>query len=67
MWMTEQEAREIMRSCGWSYLLRTRKGKFKYVYAARKEQGQRKEVYVSPLAKLESLTVEKLKTLLRCA
>jgi ORF D-335-like protein len=65
MWMTEQEAREIMHACGWSYLLRPR-GKRTYVYAARKEQGQRKEVYVSPLASLESLTVEKLKSLLSC-
>jgi hypothetical protein len=66
MWMTEQEAREIMRSCGWSYLLRTRKGKFKYVYAARKVKGQRLEVYVGSLAKLESMTVDTLKTLLSC-
>jgi hypothetical protein len=65
MWMTEQEARDTMRACGWSYLLRPR-GKRTYVYAAKKLKGQRLEVYVSPLAKLESLTVDKLKSLLGC-
>ena len=65
MWMTEQEARDTMRACGWSYLLRPR-GKRTYVYAARKEQGQRKEVYVSPLASLESLTVDTLRSILGC-
>ncbi len=64
--MTEQETRDIMRGCGWSYLLRTREGKWRYIYAARKEKGQRKEVYIGSLASLESMTVDKLKTILSC-
>lgn len=63
--MTEQEARDTMRACGWSYLLRPRRER-QYVYAARKVKGQRIEVYVGSLASLESMTVDKLKTILSC-
>ncbi len=64
--MTEQEVRDTMKGCGWSFLLRTRRGRKEYIYAARSVQGQRKEIYVGPLASLESMTVDKLKTLLSC-
>lgn len=57
--MTEQEVRDAVRSHGWSFLPRTRRSK-SYVYAARKVQGQRKEVYISPFANLAWLTSEQL-------
>ncbi len=62
--MTEQEARETMRTCGWSYLQRERKG-HQYIYAAR-HKGKREEKYVGSLASLARLTVEELKHLLGC-
>ncbi len=65
--MTEQEVRDIVRECGWSYLLRVRRGKRNYIYAARKVQGQREEKYIGSLTSLEVLTVEALKEKLECA
>ena len=57
--MTEQEAREAMKLYKWSFLRRPRNSR-DYVYAARKVQGQRREVYIGPLASLEAMSVETL-------
>jgi hypothetical protein len=65
--MTEQEVRDIIKGCGWSFLLRTRRGRKEYIYATRSIQGQRKEIYIGSLASLESMTVDKLKTILSCS
>jgi hypothetical protein len=57
--MTEKEAREAMKTLGWTYLARKRKG-HDYVYAERKQSGRKVEKYVGSLASLESMTVEDL-------
>lgn len=57
--MTEQEVREALKLHKWSFLRRPRKS-HNYVYAARKVQGRRQEVYIGSLASLETLTVEAL-------
>ncbi len=59
--VTEQQVREALKSCGWSFLRRARRQK-SYVYAARKMQGKRKEIYVCPLEKLALLTCDQLTT-----
>jgi hypothetical protein len=64
--MTEDEVRETMRACGWSYLKRQRKDRYWYVYAARHLKTGREERYIGPLASLERLTVEELKHKLSC-
>lgn len=64
MRMTEQEARDVVKACGWSYLLRIRKGHF-YMYAARYIGGKRKEKYIAPLARLEHMTEETIVEKLR--
>lgn len=55
--MTEQEMREVLKSYRWSFIRRTRKN-HAYVYAARKVQGLRREIYIGSLASLENMTVE---------
>ncbi len=57
--MTEQEVRDTVRLYGWSFLRRERKSR-SYVYAARKMQGKRKEVYIGPFTKLTQLTLDQL-------
>jgi hypothetical protein len=57
--MTEQEVREIMKSQGWSFLRRERRSR-SYMYAARKWQGKRKEVYIGPFTGLARLTLDQL-------
>jgi hypothetical protein len=57
--MTEQQVRETVRLYGWSLLRRERKSR-SYMYAARKVQGKRKEVYIGPFAKLTQLTQDQL-------
>jgi hypothetical protein len=57
--MTEQEVRETMKLYGWSFLRRERESK-SYIYAARKEQGKRKEIYISSFTKLTHLTLVRL-------
>jgi hypothetical protein len=57
--MTEQEVRETVRLHGWSLLRRERKSR-SYMYAARKVQGARKEVYLAPFAKLTQLTLDQI-------
>ena len=64
--MTEQEVKDVVRKCGWSYLLRTRRGKRNYIYAARKVAGKREEKYIGALTSLEELTTERLKRILSC-
>jgi hypothetical protein len=66
MRMTEREAREAMKACGWSYLQRMRKGHW-YVYAQRHLKTGREERYIGPLASLPGLTAEELKRKLDCA
>lgn len=58
--MTEREMRDTVKQCGWSYLRRMRKGHW-YAYAARKDEGKRKEVYIGAIAKLAVLSSEELK------
>ncbi len=57
--MTEQEVRNAIKSHGWSLLCRERRSR-SYIYAARKVQGKRKEVYIGPFAKLAQLTQDQL-------
>ncbi len=64
--MTEQEARETMKACGWSFLRRMRKGHW-YIYAARFLKTGREEKYIGSLASLDRLSVEELKQKLDCA
>ncbi len=59
--MTEQEVREALKSFGWSFLRRERRSK-SYVYAARKMQGKRIEVYIGSFAKLAQLTLDQIST-----
>jgi hypothetical protein len=67
MRMTEKEARDTMKACGWSFLLRERRGRREYIYAARRIQGRRQEKYIGSLAALASLTAQQLKDILECA
>ena len=62
--MTEQEVREAIKMHGWSFLRRERRSN-SYVYAARKVQGKRREVYISPFTKLAQLTLDQLNAKLR--
>lgn len=64
--MTEDEVKQVMRACGWSYLLRQRKGRYWYVYAQRHPKTGREERYIGSVASLGSLTVEELKRKLGC-
>lgn len=57
--MTEQEVREALRSSGWSFLRRERRRK-SYVYAARKVQGKRREIYIGPFASLAQLRLDQI-------
>ena len=58
--MTEQEMRDTVKQCGWSYLRRLRKGHW-YAYAARKDEGKRREVYIGAISKLAGFSPEGLK------
>lgn len=64
--MTEDEAKAIVKECGWSYLRRRRHHQW-YVYAARHVGGVRYEKYLGRVAELGSLTAEELKKKLGCA
>lgn len=57
--MTEQEVRDAMKLQSWSFLRRERRGR-SYIYAARKTQGKRREVYIGSFAKLAQLTLDQL-------
>jgi dihydrodipicolinate synthase/N-acetylneuraminate lyase len=54
--MTEDEAREIMKSLGWTWHIRTRNRITPYIYAMRREGKKVKDRYVAPLSKLPELT-----------
>jgi len=60
--MTEEEARTIMKSQGWTYQERRRRslGK-KYVYTRRRQGTTIVERYICPLSQLSILTEEQLK------
>ena len=62
--MTEQEVYDIVKLYGWSFLRRRRRSR-SYVYAARKMQGKRKEVYIGSIGGLAQLTLDQLTTKLR--
>lgn len=64
--MTEDEERETMRVCGWSYLRRRRYHQW-YVYAQRHLKTGKEERDICSVASLGSLTVEELKRKLGCA
>lgn len=57
--MTEQEIRAAMRLYGWSFLHRKRRSR-SYVYAARKQGGKRKELYIGPITAIAQLTLDQL-------
>jgi hypothetical protein len=60
--MTEEEARTIMRSQGWTYQERRRRSLgTKYVYARRRQGTAIVERYICPLSRLSTLTEEQLK------
>jgi hypothetical protein len=63
--VTEQEVRETIRMHGWSFLRRERRSK-SYVYAARKVQGKRREVYIGPFTRLAHITLDQLNAKLKC-
>lgn len=60
--VTEEEARTIMKSQGWTYQERRRRslGR-KYVYARRRQGTTIVERYICPLSQLSTLTEEQLK------
>jgi hypothetical protein len=57
--MIEQEAMEVLKKCGWSYLQRQRRKRL-YVYAARRVKGRRVEKYVGPVSSLACMTKDEL-------
>jgi hypothetical protein len=60
--MTEEEARTIMKSQGWTYQERKRRGLgTKYIYARRRQGTTIVERYICPLSRLNTLAEEQLK------
>ncbi len=62
--MTEDEVRQMVKKCGWSYLRRLRRGRNWYAYAAKHVKGKRYERYLGPVTGLPRLTDEELKRIL---
>lgn len=60
MFMTEEEARAIMKEKGWTYRTRSPKRHAKYVYAMRGRDYKKIERYICPLLKLPGLTEDQL-------
>jgi hypothetical protein len=59
--MTEEEARAIMKTYGWNYKERKRRGQGKkYIYAQRRQGLEMKERYICPLSRLSDFTERKL-------
>ncbi len=58
--MTEEEARAIMYSHGWSYKERKPRQKAKYLYARRRQGTKTVERYICPLSRLDRLTEAEL-------
>jgi hypothetical protein len=64
--MTEDQLRDLVKSCGWSLLRRRRYHQW-YAYAARFVRNKRQERYLGRLADLEHLTEDQVKRKLQCA
>jgi len=64
--MTIQEVRECLKSEGWTYLPRLRKGR-SYIYAQRKVHGKKIERYICALAALAEKTINDILEKLNCS
>ncbi len=58
--MTEEEARSILKTHGWGYLVRKRHSGLPYIYAVRREQYKVVDRYIGPLSRLPELTEAEL-------
>jgi hypothetical protein len=59
--VTEEEARTIIKAQGWSYHVRSRRGRGKkYLYVERMQHRKKTERYICPLSKLGDLTEQEL-------
>ncbi len=57
--MTEDEAKQVIRNCGWTPRTRQdRKGTKWYLYAYQKRKGKVTEKYIAPIEGLERMTEE---------
>jgi hypothetical protein len=56
--MTEEEARQVIKSCGYAWKLHKRRHGLLYIYGQRKEGKQVKQRYIAPLSKLGALTAQ---------
>ncbi len=63
--MTAQEAKTALKSHGWSYLPRVRKG-HSYIYAQRKLNGKKIERYICSLTALADFTLDRILVKLHC-
>jgi hypothetical protein len=57
--MKEPELQSILKSYGWAMIKRQRYHQ-KYLYAKQRQGSEIKEVYITPVSKLENLTPEEV-------